>query len=622
MYLNNKFLQFFIIIHLVNFIHGQNQLHTSRPRRVLPADSYTILGQAGFRRLGQCNITYAWLTSPPTSSLDAYGHASACTRLQLLDGQIIPTSSYDQNVITGNEQNDVNQAEQALNHVNKEWSASLIDLERLDLLIRAEVIGLSQTKQLANDARYFFLADRVGDLNLMAVLRPDKQLKLELINPLATEHLVLTPQHVLCLRKQCPTATNDASSMNQLKQQENTSLLNGISSTSLALTKAERHNRELYMQLIISRVACALIGFMCVVFAMTSLTLCIRLRQHPLYSSRKHRDKTSQGSICKETHTIPTTFCQMNGKLNINPISYMTDQSPRHHYGIAQIPSETTSLNNILMTTSNLPTYDPHMTLQNMPITYSSLSGGTQYSQLSNYPMTSGAITSAYTDTSGGLITIYPLPSHGSIHSTQHGLLVQCQQNGQISPAPSNDSDGKNDLLRNWGSLGRHTRHSMCYGDSNNNNNNNHNNNSIKSNNSTHKKLLYPIRKLSHQNSSPMIKQPMELSTPLSNNRPIPLAQQQQQQQHQLLPSVNKLQHNNSFGKPEDLISFQYVQPQPQQQQQRYPLPPAPSTDMKTNIPAIDDTEELNADMLKVTSFNHVNEPPSLTVIRKPAHVN
>ncbi|CAH8544301.1 unnamed protein product [Schistosoma intercalatum] len=585
-----EFYLFLIITSLIYYVNGQNKLYSSlRSRRLLPADSYTILGQAGFRRLGQCNITYAWLTSPPTSSLDAYGHATACKRLQLLNGEIIPissSSSLSSNDYSNNDE-DLNQAEKDLNYINHEWSASLIDLERLDLLIRAEVIGIGQSKQLANDPRYFFLADRVGDLNLMVVLRPDKQLKLELINPLASEHLVLTPQHVLCLRKQCPSNINDANI--NISKQDNSSII--IGSNIAALTKAERQNRELYMQLVISRVACALISFMCVVFAMTSLTLCIRLRQNPHYF-KKHMIRSSQASICKESHPSPTPFCQMNGKVNMSQVSplFITDQSPRH-YGITHIPSETASMNNIVMTGSNISTCDPQNGLQNIPISYSALN--TQYAQISGYPMT-GAPIASYNDNSG-LITIYPIPSHGSISSTQRGLLLQCQ-NGSVSPAPSNNSDGKNGITRT-GSLGRYSRNSVCYGDS------------------TRKKLLYQIKK-SHQNSTQTIKQQQQqqndLNTSLSNNRPIPIVQQQQQQQ--LHQSMKHDDHLSS--KPDDLISFQYT-PNFTTIVHRYPTE-LQYNEMKT-IPNMD-IEETNSDLLKSNNFNHINEP-SISVIRKPAHV-
>ncbi|CAH8536048.1 unnamed protein product [Schistosoma mattheei] len=115
----NEFYLFLIITSLIYYVNGQNKLYSSlRSRRLLPADSYTILGQAGLRRLGQCNITYAWLTSPPTSSLDAYGHATACKRLQLLNGEIIPISSSSSSLSSNgylNNNEDLNQAEKDLN---------------------------------------------------------------------------------------------------------------------------------------------------------------------------------------------------------------------------------------------------------------------------------------------------------------------------------------------------------------------------------------------------------------------------------------------------------------------------------------------------------------------------
>ncbi|VDP97597.1 unnamed protein product [Trichobilharzia regenti] len=583
MYLNK-----FILILLAAFysfsFNVQCNLYSARSRRVLPADSYTILGQAGFRRLGQCNITYAWLMSPPTSSLDAYGHASACTRLQLLDGQIVPTSSYDypDDYATKSDR-EVNQAEKELKHINKEWSASLVDLERLDVLIRAEVIGIGQPKQLASDARYFFLADRVGDLNLMAVLRPDKQLKLELINPLASEHLVLTPQHVLCLRKQCPVNTHETNS--SVPKQENTSTISGTAATAAALTKAERQNRELYMQLVISRVVCALISFMCVVFALTSLTLCIRLRRSPHYC-KKRMVRSSQASICKEPHPSPS-FCQMNGKVSMGQVSplFITDQSPRH-FGMTHLQSETASMNNIVMTGSNMSACEGQTGLQNIPISYSAL--GPQYAQISGYPISGGPIAS-YNDTSG-LITIYPVPSRGSISSTHHGLLLQCQ-NGSTSPAPSTHSEDKNGMSRT-GSLGRYSRNSVCYGDG------------------TRRKVMYQMRK-SQQNPLHSVRQQNDVSTPLPNNRPIPMSQQQ-------IQSL-KLENNNTNNstKPEDLITFQQT---PNFTTAVHRFPSEVQFNGVKNIPSID-IEEDNSDVLKSSAFNHVGES-CVGVIRKPAHVN
>ncbi|KAA0190446.1 hypothetical protein FBUS_10322 [Fasciolopsis buskii] len=416
--------------------------------RILPSDSYQILGQAGFRRLGQCNYTYAWLIPPPASNLDAYGHALACTRLQLQDGRIVRNP-----VITDPQlPEEFSRADEELKHVNKGLTATLVDLNRLDVLMRAERLidggyRVLPSGPLADAIRYFYLADRVGSWNILAILRPD-QIKLELIDPISADH-VLIPQHVLCSRKQCPpvpVTTEDslveADIANRYSNQSRT--------LSAALAKSDRHNRELYMQLVISRVACALLSFLCIVFAITALALCIRLRRYPGYCRKPA--PPSEISVYREQNHSPSYF-QANGKLNIGQPSpvYLTEASPRHIGGMGQMINDTGSANNVVMTTSNLSECGAIGGMGGAPISYTALTP--QYGHLPAYAIP-GSRASIYNDASG-MVTLVPVNSRG---------IFLSHQNGSSSPVPSNHSytDGKSGIVRS-GSLGRYSGSNLSY---------------------------------------------------------------------------------------------------------------------------------------------------------------
>ncbi|KER23186.1 hypothetical protein T265_14690, partial [Opisthorchis viverrini] len=424
-------------------IYGHN-------RRILPADSYQILGKTGVRRLGQCNISYAWLVPPPTSSLDAYGHALACTRLQLQNGHVVRSA------LNGNEEeeNQGNRPEEELKRINKELTTTMIDLNRLDALLRADkaedgriITGVAA--QLADESRYFYLADRVGDLNVMVLLRPGQQLKLELIDPISPDHLV-TPQHVLCSRKECPITPNPTESISESTDDPQLlKVLNTSRILTASLSKAERQNRELYMQLIISRVACALLSFLCIVFAIAALTLCIRLRKTPGFYRKKA--PPSELSVCRDPHPSPSYF-QTNGKINVGQPSpvYFTDTSPRHA-GLAHLTGDTASVNNVLMTASNLSDCGAIPGIHGAQISYAAL--GPQYGHLSGYPISAGR-ASLYNDSSG-VLTFVPV--------TTRGVIVP-YQNGSASPAPSNHSMSETrgvGVVRS-GSLGRYSELNVC----------------------------------------------------------------------------------------------------------------------------------------------------------------
>ncbi|CAL8076796.1 unnamed protein product [Calicophoron daubneyi] len=425
----------------------------TQTRQILPADSYQILGQPGLRRLGRCNLTYAWLVPPPSSSLDAYGHALACTRLQLQSGRVIRSALTPPEELEGKDFG--NHPDQEMERIDKELVASLVDLNRLDALMRAEQTSTSQGialpgGQLADGNRYFYLADRIGNLNIMVLLRPGQQIKLEVIDPISSDHLV-TPEHVLCSRKECPPTPTESPEKSVAIEPVASTNYNRSRSLIHELHKAERQNRELYMQLIISRVACALLSFLCIVLAVTSLALCLRLRRFPSYCRK--RAPPSELSVYREPNLSPS-FYQPNGKLgNVGQASpaFITDTSPTH-MGFTHVPSETASVNNVVMTASNLSDYGGVPGMQ-CPISYAAL--GAPYSQLSAYQVPAGR-GSLYNETSG-VVTLVPLNSRG---------VILPYQNGSASPVPSNHSQPENKMgVARSGSLGRHSITNGQFGD-------------------------------------------------------------------------------------------------------------------------------------------------------------
>ncbi|KAA3679499.1 uncharacterized protein DEA37_0002277 [Paragonimus westermani] len=438
-----------VYVGLVSGIQFETVLQP-QTRRIRPADSYQILGKPGIRFMGQCNITYAWLIPPPASSLDAYGHALACTRLQLKDGRVIHSSLDDEA-----QHKELNiRSEEELQRMNKDLFATMVDLNRLDALMRAESLSSGGNlitvtgSQLADGNRYFYLGDRVGNLNIMVLLRPGQQLKLELIDPISLDHLV-TPQHVLCTRKQCPISSTDREvpQSHMIKSASN-SLFNSTQTLSTALSRTERHNRELYTQLIISRVACALLSFLCIVFAVTSLTLCVRLRKYPGYYRSKNR--ASDLSVCRDPHSTPTYF-QPNGKLNMGQASpiYLAETTPKHA-GLA----DSASVSNMVMTASNLSECAGIPSVHTVPISYTPLTPA-QYAPLPAYPVSAGR-ASVYNDATG-MLTFVPVNSRG---------ILLPYQNGSTSPAPSHHSlnETKTGIVRT-GSLGRYSGSSVYYGE-------------------------------------------------------------------------------------------------------------------------------------------------------------
>lgn len=425
------YLFFAIIFAIKNGSHAQL-------RTIMPVDSYQLLDSSGYRRLGSCNFTYVWLVPPSTSSMDAYGHALACTRLYLENGRVVQRSS---DIVTSQNMkaND--------GKLNEKSIASLVDLNTLDALVRADQLGATkentlQLGQLASDNRFFFLADRVGSLHLMAMLIPGQHIKLELLDP-NSSNLQITPQHVLCFRKQCPD-----------KKPNMTIISSTATAEAAAATAAESRTRKLYMQLIIAGVACAFIAFMCIVFAITSLVLCLRYRNHPGHQGPK-RAAPSELSIYRETGPSPPYY-QANGKISIDPTSpvYLTDASPRHlAYNTAA--SDTGSVNNALMTGS---VCDGLSGMQNSSMTYGAI--GQHYAHI---PATAVYGTSCTNNTQSQL-TYVPMNTRVSMISTPRGILLPCQQNGSASPVPSLHSitERKCGVVRT-GSLGRYSQSSHPY---------------------------------------------------------------------------------------------------------------------------------------------------------------
>ncbi|THD28193.1 hypothetical protein D915_001039 [Fasciola hepatica] len=580
--------------------------------RILPSDSYQILGQTGFRRLGQCNFTYAWLIPPPASNLDAYGHALACSRLQLQDGRIVRSPMVTDTRIT----EESSRADEEWKHVNKEMAATLVDLNRLDILMRAERLvdggyRVLPGGPLADADRYFYLADRVGSLNILVMFRPGQQIKLELIDPISADHLV-TPQHVLCSRKQCPPVpvttedtVLDTNSANQYSNQSRT--------LSSALAKADRHNRELYMQLIISRVACALLSFLCIVFAITALALCIRLRRYPGYCRKPA--PPSEISVYREQNHSPSYY-QANGKLHMGQPSpvYLTEASPRHG-GMSQMISDAASVNNVVMTTSNLSECGAIGGMGGAPISYTALTP--QYGHLPAYAIP-GSRASIYNDASG-MVTLVPVNSRG---------IFLSHQNGSSSPVPSNHSytDSKSGIVRS-GSLGRYSGGNLSYSEAARRKLMRSNRNNYRSDLQTQNGANNMGMNEQVQGSVQQQQQQQNMPAPPPLATPIPTVNHQHLSQgHSIQNSsagqlsceqhgTDLLLKTNSITMPNDLITFQ-ANSQLASVIHRYP-----GEVHSYKVSTARGSEKEDCDSPKLGQVNHLNES-CVALIRKPALAN
>ncbi|KAH9283077.1 hypothetical protein ECG_04807 [Echinococcus granulosus] len=251
---------------------------------ILPGDVYSVVGDIEKRHLGRCTYLYAWLAIPQGSHQDIYAHYSACSRLELRFIEAAretrsPQSDFKVNVV------------EELNRVNKDYTAQLIDLETLDALLQTVKItnGIETSPSLTTKDRIFYLADRLGQYTMLAMLRPGRLPKIEIVPP-PSEKTYILPQNVLCYRKTCEIAVQSATSAVSASSSSKSlpsSATNSSMEYILLLAEAKQENRRLYIQLIIYRVVFALTAFLCVLLAIVTLVFCFRNHKPGLKSSKK-----------------------------------------------------------------------------------------------------------------------------------------------------------------------------------------------------------------------------------------------------------------------------------------------------------------------------------------------
>ena len=235
---------------------------------ILPGDPYSVVGDIEKRQLGRCTYLYTWLAIPQGSHQDIYAHYSACSRLELRFIETAretrsPQSDFKTNVV------------EELNRINKDYTAQLIDLETLDALLQTVKVtnGIQTSPPLTTKDRIFYLADRLGQYTMLAMLRPGRLPKIEIVPP-PSEKTHILPQNVLCYRKTCesPVKSDTLRSSSMSSEGEKNSSVEYI----VLLAEAKQENRRLYVQLIIYRVVFALAIFLCVILAIVTLILCFR----------------------------------------------------------------------------------------------------------------------------------------------------------------------------------------------------------------------------------------------------------------------------------------------------------------------------------------------------------
>ncbi|VDM35642.1 unnamed protein product [Hydatigera taeniaeformis] len=245
---------------------------------ILPGDAYSVVGDIEKRQLGRCTYLYAWLAIPQGSHQDIYAHYSACSRLELRFIEAAretrsPQSDFKVNVV------------EELNRVNKDYTAQLIDLETLDALLQTVKVsnGIQTSPSLTTKDRIFYLADRLGQYTMLAMLRPGRLPKIEIVPP-PSEKTYILPQSVLCYRKTCESVVKSVTSTAPLSSSDAT---NSTMEYRVLLAEAKQENRRLYIQLIIYRVVFALSAFLCVLLAIMTLVLCFRNQKSGSKSPKK-----------------------------------------------------------------------------------------------------------------------------------------------------------------------------------------------------------------------------------------------------------------------------------------------------------------------------------------------
>ncbi|VDK68880.1 unnamed protein product [Dibothriocephalus latus] len=350
---------------------------------LLPGDPYNVIGDIESRQLGRCNYSYAWLAIPMGSNQDIYAHAAACGRLELHVGD-------------------------ELGRVNKDYAAQLVDLQTLDALLQGIKLerGVQTNPPLVREDRLFYLSDRLGQFKMLAMLRPGRLPKIEVIPP-PSQKAHLHPRHVLCYRKLCsePITTSTTTTRPEMVRQ----IVNSTSECILHLAQAKQDTRRLYTQVVIFRAVFALAAFLCLLFAIAALILCFRLR-----TVNRHSRKVSR---MDPNRAYPTgqpspAFYNMNGKLAFQTHSPLVFAEPGGgSINVAHMPSDTASL---------------HNTAQS-----SNLSGCELLTPVS--PNGNAFPAYAYAQDGSGVVKLVQVPGHRTSVNGMQGMYL----NRAVSPASS-----------------------------------------------------------------------------------------------------------------------------------------------------------------------------------------
>ncbi|KAL3309571.1 hypothetical protein Ciccas_011882 [Cichlidogyrus casuarinus] len=279
---------------------------------IKPGDPYKLEGSTFSVDLdSNCLVDMAWLMPPQHLSMSYHGHESACHRVSL-----------------GNRTSKANA------------TANMVDMASLDQLVANQQF---MSKHI-NSLRSFFLKDRVGDYAVMVLLKGALDLKPIEFNlvDLKTDP-PMKPQNILCARKHCLKTVQEqevkAGLEKRLQQEKDTlQLVRG------ELVQADNRNRELVVQMVVYQVVCAVTAFLVVTLTFTALALCVKMRRRAMLKKRKYLGSfNSYGDYIPNS---PNRYHLNGGKVDLTPASPFI--------ALASDTHEATSLNNVVMTNSNL----------------------------------------------------------------------------------------------------------------------------------------------------------------------------------------------------------------------------------------------------------------------------
>ncbi|BHF63956.1 hypothetical protein SprV_0200695200 [Sparganum proliferum] len=336
----------FIVLTVVLLAFSVEYSFCEKLTPLLPGDPYNVIGDIESRQLGRCNYSYAWLAIPMGSNQDIYAHAAACGRLELQFLEFEADSHYpfhprDIRSPQNGRPPFASNVGDELGRVNKDYAAQLVDLQTLDALLQGVKLerGLQTNPPLVREDRLFYLSDRLGQFKMLAMLRPGRLPKIEVIPP-PSQKAHLHPRHVLCYRKMCNEPLTTSTTKPEVLKQS----ANSTSECILHLAQSKQDNRRLYTQVVIFRAVFALAAFLCLLFAIAALILCFRLRAVTRHSRKISRIDPSRAY--PPTQPSPA-FYNMNGKMALQPHSPLVFAEPGGgSINVAHMPSDTASLHN------------------------------------------------------------------------------------------------------------------------------------------------------------------------------------------------------------------------------------------------------------------------------------